>query len=109
MGDACLCGGAGAGSLAAAAAGLSMDRGAAASVQPDVRASTGGSFFGRGRAKRSKEVTNMTYATMFLIGTGVSLTIASLVVVYLRRPLELVLTDLCGTAERARFWTASRS
>lgn len=48
----------------------------------------------------------MTDATIFLTGTTVSLTIASFVVAYLRRPLDSVLADLCGTAERARFWTA---
>jgi hypothetical protein len=51
----------------------------------------------------------MMDATLFLIGTAVSLGIASVVVVYLRPPLQAVLTDLCGTAERARFWTAFSS
>jgi hypothetical protein len=46
---------------------------------------------------------------MFFIGTAISQTIASLVVVYLRQPLESVLSDLCGTAERARFWTSFSS
>jgi hypothetical protein len=48
----------------------------------------------------------MMLGTIFLIGTGASLTVALLVVKYLRRPLEAVLADLCGTADRARFWTA---
>jgi hypothetical protein len=46
---------------------------------------------------------------MFLIGTTVSLGIAAVVVVYLQPPLHAVLTDLCGTAERAGFWTAFSS
>jgi hypothetical protein len=51
----------------------------------------------------------MRYETMFLIGAAVSLIIASLAVAYLRRPLHALLTDLCGTAERAQFWTAFSS
>jgi len=31
---------------------------------------------------------------------------AFLALFYLRGPLQLLLTDLCGTVERARFWTA---
>jgi len=29
-----------------------------------------------------------------------------LALLYLRNPLQVVLTDLCGTVERAKFWTA---
>src|SRR5712691_10475000 len=32
--------------------------------------------------------------------------VSLIVVAYLRRPLKAILADLCGTAERARFWSA---
>lgn len=44
-------------------------------------------------------------ATVFLVGTGVSLLISIVVVVFLRRRLRGVLADLCGTPERGDFWT----
>jgi len=41
-------------------------------------------------------------------GTGLAVTIGVvlLALLYLRSPLQVILTDLCGTVERARFWTA---
>jgi hypothetical protein len=48
----------------------------------------------------------MTSSTVFLVGVGVTLVSAFLVVLYLRRYLDSVLADVCGTAERAHFWTA---
>jgi hypothetical protein len=40
--------------------------------------------------------------------TGLLLTIGFVFValLYFRKPLQVILTDLCGTVERARFWTA---
>jgi len=48
----------------------------------------------------------VTRTAIFLLGCGIALTLALGVVMYLRRPLETLLTEMCGTAERARFWTA---
>jgi hypothetical protein len=42
----------------------------------------------------------------FLIAAAVALAIAAGVVWALARPFHAVVVDLCGTAERARFWTA---
>jgi hypothetical protein len=41
-------------------------------------------------------------------GTGLAVTmgVVFLALLYLRSPLKIILTDLCGTVERARFWTA---
>jgi len=41
-------------------------------------------------------------------GTGLAVTmgVVFLALLYLRSPLQVILTNLCGTAERARFWTA---
>jgi hypothetical protein len=43
---------------------------------------------------------------LFLIGVGVSTTLAVGVVWYLKPYLQAVLVDLCGTEVRAAFWTA---
>jgi len=42
----------------------------------------------------------------FVIEVVLTLVIAALLVGYLRPFLRKVLTDLCGTEERAQFWTA---
>ena len=42
----------------------------------------------------------------FLIQVTLTLIIVSLIVGYLRPFLKKILTDLCGTEERAQFWTA---
>ena len=34
------------------------------------------------------------------------MTVVLVALLYLRNPLRIVLTDLCGTPDRARFWTA---
>jgi hypothetical protein len=48
----------------------------------------------------------MNPVTAFVTGLGVTMGLVLLVLVYLRNPLQAILTDLCGTVERARFWTA---
>lgn len=48
----------------------------------------------------------MSAVTMFLVGVATTLLSAFLVVIYLRFHLKSILTDLCGTTERAEFWTA---
>jgi hypothetical protein len=48
----------------------------------------------------------MTPAIVFLCGLTVTMGVVFLVLLYLRSPLQVILTDLCGTAERAHFWTA---
>jgi hypothetical protein len=48
----------------------------------------------------------MSPETIFLTVAGVTLLVSSLSLVYLRRPLYRVLCDLCGSADRAGFWTA---
>ena len=44
--------------------------------------------------------------TAFLTGLAVTFAVALAIVVYMRRHLRRLLTDLCGTQERADFWTA---
>ena len=46
----------------------------------------------------------MTDAAIFLTGVGAATAGSAAVVAYLRGHLESILTDLCGTVERARFW-----
>jgi hypothetical protein len=48
----------------------------------------------------------MSAAAVFLIGLSITLVSVLLVVIYLRTHLKAILIDLCGTAERAEFWTA---
>ncbi len=48
----------------------------------------------------------MNASTVFLTGLTITLVSAFLVVLYLRSRLDPILVDLCGTPERARFWTA---
>ena len=47
----------------------------------------------------------MNDITIFLVGVGLTLISAFLVVAYLKPHLQRILIDLCGTEERARFWT----
>jgi hypothetical protein len=42
----------------------------------------------------------------FLLAVGITLLLSGLVVFYLRGPLQRVLRDLCGTDDRAAFWTS---
>jgi hypothetical protein len=42
----------------------------------------------------------------FLVGIGVTAVVSAAVVRYLKPSLQDILTDLCGTAQRAAFWTA---
>src|SRR5689334_16858308 len=48
---------------------------------------------------------NMSVSLMFTTGLVTTLVMATLVIVALLKPLEHVLTDLCGSASRARFWS----
>jgi hypothetical protein len=48
----------------------------------------------------------MSDATVFGLGIGITVLFSSAVVIYLRRHLKAILTDLCGTTERAAFWCA---
>ena len=48
----------------------------------------------------------MTPVFVFLTGLGLTMGVVFFALLYLRNPLQVVLTDLCGTVERARFWTA---
>ena len=48
----------------------------------------------------------MSPVTAFLLGLALTMGTVSLALFYLRGPLQVILTDLCGTVERARFWTA---
>jgi hypothetical protein len=47
----------------------------------------------------------MNAVLVFLAGVILAMGVVSLVLWYMRNPLLAVLTDLCGTVERARFWT----
>ena len=48
----------------------------------------------------------MNPVTVFLVGLILTMSVVFLALLYLRRPLLVVLTDLCGSVERAQFWTA---
>ena len=48
----------------------------------------------------------MTPVLVFLTGIALTMTVVFLALLYLRNPLQVVLTDLCGTVQRAQFWTA---
>lgn len=48
----------------------------------------------------------MGATTVFAVGTLATTFAAMGVVWYLRRPLEKILEELCGNAERAGFWTS---
>jgi hypothetical protein len=48
----------------------------------------------------------MSSVAVFMIGVGLTALIAIVVVVYLNPHLKKILIDLCGTTERAGFWTA---
>lgn len=47
----------------------------------------------------------MNDITTFLIGLSISLAVVLGASVYIRKPLFKILTDLCGTDDRATFWT----
>jgi len=48
----------------------------------------------------------MTDVAIFLAGVAAATAASVAVVAYLRLHLESILTDLCGTVERAKFWAA---
>jgi hypothetical protein len=48
----------------------------------------------------------MSITQIFLVGAGTTVAISFAAVVYLRPHLRRILVDLCGTEERAGFWTA---
>jgi uncharacterized membrane protein YhaH (DUF805 family) len=48
----------------------------------------------------------MTDVAIFLTDVGATAAASAAVVVYLQPHLKAVLVDLCGTVERAKFWTA---
>ena len=48
----------------------------------------------------------MNITQIFLAGAGTTVAVSFAAVVYLRPHLKRVLVDLCGTEDRAGFWTA---
>jgi hypothetical protein len=48
----------------------------------------------------------MNAGIVFLVGLGSTMGIVLVALLYLRNPLQIILTDLCGTTDRARFWRA---
>lgn len=48
----------------------------------------------------------MSESRVFLSGVGITAVLSLTVVLYLRRHVKTILIDLCGTLERADFWTA---
>jgi membrane protease YdiL (CAAX protease family) len=48
----------------------------------------------------------MTSVTFFLVGVGVTLLASFCAVSYLKPFLKQILTELCGTPDRANFWAA---
>ena len=48
----------------------------------------------------------MSASSLFLVGIGITLLMSLTVVIYLMNPLRKILTELCGTRERADFWLA---
>ncbi len=47
----------------------------------------------------------MSEITLFTLGIGLSCLFGIGAAVYIRKPLHILLVDLCGTEDRARFWT----
>jgi hypothetical protein len=47
----------------------------------------------------------MAQITLYLTGIAVSLVLGAAVASFIRKPLRLILVDLCGTEDRAAFWT----
>ena len=48
----------------------------------------------------------MNTIPVFLAGLFLTIGVVSITLRYLNGPLQAILTDLCGTNDRARFWTA---
>lgn len=48
----------------------------------------------------------MGLSMLFLTGLSVTGSASAAVVIYLRKPLEKLLAELCGNESRAEFWTA---
>jgi hypothetical protein len=48
----------------------------------------------------------MSIKATFLIGSATAMGIVLAVIWYLRKPLQAILTELCGKSERAQFWSA---
>ena len=48
----------------------------------------------------------MSASILFLVGIGITLSMSFTTVIYLMNPLRKILTELCGTRERADFWLA---
>jgi hypothetical protein len=48
----------------------------------------------------------MSAVTVFLVGLAITMAVIFVALLYLRNPLRIVLTDLCGTSNRAQFWAA---
>lgn len=48
----------------------------------------------------------MNSVITFLVGLAVTIGVVLVALLYLRNPLQSILTDLCGSTDRARFWTA---
>jgi hypothetical protein len=48
----------------------------------------------------------MNAVIVFLVGLAITVGVVFVALLYLRNPLQTILTDLCGSTDRARFWTA---
>ena len=48
----------------------------------------------------------MNAVTIFLLGLVLTMGVVFAALLYLRTPLQVILTDLCGNTDRAHFWTA---
>jgi hypothetical protein len=48
----------------------------------------------------------MNAVMVFLVGLAATMCVVIVALLYLRKPLQILLTDLCGTTDRSRFWTA---
>ena len=48
----------------------------------------------------------MNAVMVFVAGLAVTMGVVLVALLHLGNPLQILLTDLCGTADRARFWTA---
>jgi len=46
----------------------------------------------------------MNVTMIFLVGLAATMGVVLAALLYLRNPLQIILTELCGTADRARFW-----
>jgi hypothetical protein len=47
-----------------------------------------------------------SFEASFLVSAGITLALSLVIAIYLRKPMQRILTELCGSAERIDYWIA---